>query len=83
MSYRVEARYPESARWGRVTGEVILEAVVRRDGSVGEIRVLRGLPLGCTDAAREALQHSRFRPAMHAGLPVDLPVTVTYRFGFK
>ncbi|MSO45886.1 MAG: hypothetical protein EXQ59_03855 [Acidobacteria bacterium] len=39
----VKADYTDEGRRRNITGDVVLEIVVRRDGSVGDIRVLQGL----------------------------------------
>ncbi|HEX9638993.1 MAG TPA: TonB family protein [Acidobacteriota bacterium] len=77
---RMQPEYPALARAARVQGVVILEAVIRRDGSVGDIKVLRGLRLGCTEAAVEALRQWRFKPGMQNGIPVDVYMTLTVNF---
>jgi outer membrane biosynthesis protein TonB len=81
MLEKVEAQYPASAKFTHLQGWVKLEAFVRADGTVGEIRVVQGLPLGCTEAAQKALVRQRFIPAILEGRPVDLCcVTVEYHF---
>jgi outer membrane biosynthesis protein TonB len=47
----VRADYTEEARQRGLSGEVVLEIVVRRDGSVGDIKILRGLASGLNDRA--------------------------------
>jgi len=42
----VKADYTEEARRRSIEGEVLLEIVVRRDGSVGDVRLINGLPSG-------------------------------------
>ena len=42
----VKADYTEDARKRGISGDVVLEIVVRRDGSVGDIRILKGLAGG-------------------------------------
>lgn len=78
---QVPPQYPMMARSARVEGEVKLEAVIRRDGTVGDIRVVQGLRMGCTEAAIEALKRWRFRPGERNGVPVDVYYTLTV--GFK
>jgi len=78
---QVPPTYPMMARSARVEGEVKLEAVIRRDGTVGDIKVLQGLRMGCTEAAIEALKRWRFRPGERNGVPVDVYYTLTV--GFK
>jgi len=77
---RVRPVYPARARNARVEGSVKLEAVIHRDGSVGDVRVIQGLRMGCTEAAIEALKHWRFRPGERNGVPVDVYFELTVDF---
>lgn len=77
---RVQPQYPPMARRARIEGEVRLNAEILSDGSVGEIEVIHGLGLGCTEAAIEALEHWRFRPAERDGVPVDAWFELTVEF---
>src|SRR2546422_582853 len=54
----VKADYSEDARRRGITGEVVLEIVVRRDGSVGSGKMLQGLGLGLDDRAIGAVRQS-------------------------
>src|SRR6185295_9879362 len=47
----VGADYTEEARRRGLNGEVVLEIVVRRDGSVGDVKILQGLGGGLNDRA--------------------------------
>ncbi len=78
--HRFHPVYPSAARAARVEGAVRLEAVIRRDGSVGEVRVLQELRLGCTEAAIEALRRWRFLPGRRNGTPVDVYFELTVDF---
>jgi periplasmic protein TonB len=78
---QVPPQYPMMARSSRVEGQVKLEAVIRRDGTVGDIKVVQGLRMGCTEAAITALKQWRFRPGERNGVPVDVYYTLTV--GFK
>jgi protein TonB len=77
---QVPPAYPMMARSARVEGEVKLEAVIRRDGTVGDIKVVQGLRMGCTEAAIEALKRWRFRPGERNGVPVDVYYVLTVGF---
>jgi TonB family protein len=76
----VKADYTEEARQRGITGEVVLEIVVRRDGSVGDVRVLHGLGGGLNDRAIQAVRQWRFTPAQRQGAPVDVIVEVSVEF---
>ena len=63
----VKADYTEDARRRNVEGEVVLEIVVRRDGSVGDVKLLNGLPHGLNERAIAAVKQWRFAPGDAAG----------------
>lgn len=79
---RVEPAYPEAARRARIEGRVILQVVVRRDGTVDRVKVLSApdLDLGFVDAAKAAVSQWRYRPAQQSGRPVDVYLTVVVNF---
>ncbi len=79
----VRADYTEDARQRGIAGDVVLEIVVRRDGSVGDIRILQGLPSGLNDRAVQAVRQWRFAPARRQGAPVDVIVEVSVEFKLR
>ena len=79
----VKPSYTDEARHGGVTGTVDLEVVVRRDGSVGDVRVLRGLGRGLDQRAIDAVHQWRFAPATRQGVPVDVIVEVAVEFSLR
>jgi TonB family protein len=72
--------YTELARRSRVTGTVILEAIIDEQGNVTNVRVLKGLPMGLDQSAVEAVQTWKFKPAMLEGKPVKVYYTLTVNF---
>jgi TonB family protein len=79
----VKAGYTDDARRRGIEGEVELEIVVRRDGSVGDVRVLRGLDRGLDQKAIEAVRQWRFSPATRHGAAVDVIVDVAIEFKLR
>ena len=79
----VKADYTEDARQRSISGDVVLEIVVRRDGSVGDIRILKGLAGGLNDRAVQAVRQWRFSPASRQGAPVDVIVEVAVEFKLR
>lgn len=79
----VKAAYTEEARQRGRQGEVLLEIVVRRDGSVSDVKVLRGLGHGLDERAVDAVRQWRFSPASRMGQPVDVVVTVAVEFKLR
>jgi periplasmic protein TonB len=79
----VKPTYTELARSKGITGEVVLEVVVLRDGSVGLVRVLQGLGSGLNERAIEAVRQWRFAPARRMGHPVDVQVEIAVEFRLR
>lgn len=79
----VKADYTEEARQRGVSGDVVLEIVVRRDGSVGDVKVLQGLAGGLSDRAAQAVHQWRFTPARRLGVAVDVIVEVAVEFTLR
>jgi periplasmic protein TonB len=75
----VAPRYPAIAQASKVQGVVILEAVIGEDGTVRDVRVLRGQPL-LDDAAADAVRQWRFTPTLLNGQPIPVVMTVTVSF---
>jgi len=79
----VKAGYTEDARRAAVEGEVVLEIVVRRDGSVSDVKLLNGLPHGLNERAIAAVRQWRFAPATRLGQAVDVIVEVAVEFKLR
>lgn len=77
---RVVPRYPSMARRAGVEGAVVIRGIVRRDGTIDDVEVIKNLPFGLGEAAREAVSQWRFRPATLHGDPIDVYYTVTVNF---
>ena len=84
-STKVQPKYPELARKAKVTGNIILEAIVRKDGTVGQVKVLRspGANLGFEEAAISAVKQWRYKPGVQNGRPVDVYFTIIVEFILK
>jgi TonB family protein len=77
---KVDPAYPLELMRRNVQGTVTLYAVIRNDGSVSDVRVLRGVDEQLDQYARTALSHWRFRPATKNGAGVDLEAVVMIPF---
>ncbi len=76
----VDPGYPLELMKQNVQGTVMLSAVIRSDGSVGEVWILRGVDDRLDAYASAALSHWRFRPATRNGDPVALQTVVMIAF---
>ena len=79
----VKATYTEEARRANIIGDVLMEVVIRADGTVGSARVTRGLGFGLDERAIAAVREWRFAPARRAGVPVDVAVEVAMEFNLR
>jgi TonB family protein len=77
---KVDPAYPAQLMRENVHGTVILYAVIHADGSVANIRVLRGADERLDRFAAEAVSQWKFEPATKKGTPVDVEATFQIPF---
>lgn len=77
---RAVPRYPAAARRAGVQGPVVVRGIVRRDGTIDNVEIIKDLPYGLGEEARRAVSRWRFRPATVNGEPIDVYYTVTVNF---
>jgi hypothetical protein len=71
--------YPSMAREKMVAGEVILQVLVKLDGSTEVVRVVKSLPF-CVEAAKANARLWRWKPALKGGKPVEAFGIITVTF---
>ncbi len=76
---RAEPNYPLLARQAKLSGDVVIDAVIDPQGNVVEMHVLSGHPL-LIPAAMDALRHWKYEPTTVNGQPVAVQLTVTISF---
>jgi TonB family protein len=79
----IKPDYTDEARRRGITGDVVLEIVVRSDGRVGNVRLVQGLGAGLDQRAIDAVRQWRFAPARRFGTPVDVLVEVAVEFRLR
>jgi len=79
----VKPDYTEEGRRRHLEGDVVLEIVVKSDGSVGSVKLVQGLGAGLDQRAMEAVRQWRFSPAKRYGVPVDVIVEVAMEFKLR
>jgi TonB family protein len=77
---KVDPKYPPTLISDRVEGEVVLYAVIRHDGSVDGIQLVRGVDEQLDANAMSALAQWKFRPASKAGTPIEVEAIVHIPF---
>jgi periplasmic protein TonB len=76
---RVQPVYPGPARIAHVQGKVVLSAIISKEGTIENLRVLTGHPL-LVQAAIEAVSQWRYRPYILNSEPVEVETQVTVNF---
>ena len=75
--------YSDEARKARFQGRVILDTIVREDGSVQVVRIARGIGFGLDEKAIAAVLQWRFQPARMNGKPVAVALNVEVNFNLR
>jgi len=76
---RVEPVYPRIAKDARIQGDVVLRAMLSKDGKIEGLQVVSGHPL-LAPAAVSAVSQWRFRPYQLNGSPIEVDAQITVRF---
>jgi periplasmic protein TonB len=79
LIHPIKPAYPQIALTAHVQGEVILQAVIGKDGSIQNLRVVSGHPM-LIKAAVDAVQQWRYRPYLLNGEPVEVETQVRVNF---
>jgi TonB family protein len=79
LKQRVVPPYPPQARQARIQGEVVLQAVITENGSIGELKVVKGHPL-LIRPAYDAVKQWKYRPYLLNGKPVAIQTMITVNF---
>jgi periplasmic protein TonB len=76
---RVVPTYPAIAKAARIQGDVILHAIIAKDGTVQELRYESGPPM-LMQSAMDAVRQWRYAPTLLNGEPVEVETTITVKF---
>jgi protein TonB len=71
--------YPALARQARIQGNVVLHAIIDKDGKVAQLEVISGHPL-LVQSALDAVKQWRYKPTLLNGDPVEVDTTITDTF---
>jgi len=80
---KVDPKYPPELIKAHVKGEVVLYAIIRKDGSVDSIQIVRGLDPQLDRNAIDALRKWKFQPGTRAGVPADFEGVIYVPFSYQ
>ena len=75
--------YSKEARKGEIDGTVVLNAIVRVDDHVQNIRVVSSLGHGLDEQAIKCLKSWTFEPGTSGGVPVPVLIKMQVDFRFR
>ena len=74
-------RYPSQAQDDGIQGKVFISFVVERDGSITDVKVLRGIGYGCDEEAMKVIKKSPlWKPGKNKGIPVRVRYNMPINF---
>lgn len=73
---RVNPVYPPDAKKAKIQGKVILDAVVGKDGTVENLKVVSG-PKELQQSSLDAVRQWTYKPFLQNGNPVEVETTVS------
>lgn len=79
LIHRVEPVYPPLARAARVQGDVVLKAIIDKNGDIQDLQLISGHPM-LVPGAIAAVKQWRYKPYLLNGQPVEVETTITVIF---
>jgi periplasmic protein TonB len=79
LIYKPTPEYPPLAKMARIQGTVRLEAIISKDGTIQDLKVLSGHPL-LVKAALDAVKQWRYQPTLLNGEPVEVVTEIDVNF---
>lgn len=79
LIHKVQPVYPPLAKAARVQGEVLLKAIIDKQGTIQDLQLVSGHPM-LVPSAIEAVKQWRYRPYLLNGQPVEVETTITVIF---
>ena len=79
IRHKVDPVYPQKARENHITGDVLLKAVIDRQGDITNIELVRGDPI-LAESAIKAVKQWKYRPYILNGEAIEAETTVKIQY---
>ena len=74
-------QYPQEARDKEISGRVLVSFIVEKDGSIADVKVVKGIGGGCDEeAVRVVKAMAKWKPGKDKGKPVRVSYTMPFTF---
>jgi protein TonB len=79
---QVAPKYPSKAKKDHVEGTVVMHAIIGKDGSIKDLKVMSG-PDVLVASSEKAVKQWKYKPTLLLGNPVevDTTISVVYELG--
>jgi periplasmic protein TonB len=82
LKHKVEPQYPQEAKFNNITGDVLLQIIIDKEGNVTKIKPLRGHPV-LSASAIDAVKQWKYKPYLLNESPEVVETTVTIKFHIR
>jgi len=82
LIHKVQPAYPALARSARIQGDVVLKAIIDKEGNIQDLQLVSGHPM-LVPVAIDAVRQWRYRPYLLNGQPVEVETTITVIFSLN
>jgi protein TonB len=82
LVFQSQPVYPPLAKMARIQGTVRLMAVVAKDGTIEELKVLSGPPL-LANSAMAAVKKWRYQPLLLNGTPMEVQTEIDVNYALQ
>jgi len=79
LIHKVQPPYPPLAKSARIQGDVVLKAIIDKEGNIQDLQLVSGHPM-LVPQAIEAVKQWRYRPYLLNGQPTEIETTITVIF---
>jgi periplasmic protein TonB len=79
LAYKVVPTYPPLAKAARIQGQVLLQALISKQGTIENLRVISGPPMLVRPAV-DAVRQWRYRPYILNNEPIEVETQITVNF---
>ena len=74
-------QYPQEARDKEISGRVLVSFIVEKDGSIADVKVVKGIGGGCDEeAVRVVKAMPKWKPGKDKGKPVQVSYMMPFTF---
>jgi TonB family protein len=74
--------YPQAAKDAKISGTVLLHAIIGKDGTITSLKLVSGPP-ELAQSALDAVQHWTYKPYLLNGEPTEVETTITVNYSLS